>query len=316
MRKLIVLLFAGAFLVALAACGAKPGAGNKATELRMSMQGSNDDPALVKRREAYRKYLGEVTGRPVKLYEASDYNGVIQALASGQVDVAALAGGGYANVDAQVGNKVTPILTTRRADGGTGYYSALIVKANSPYHSIADLKGRSLGYVDFNSTSGYLYPRAKMRAAGINPDTYFSKTAFAGGHTQAVMALANGQFDATFVQVSGGDPVHGFTTGAVYTMARRGLVDAKDFRTIWVVGPVPDTAIVVRTDRPQSQIDIVRGAMAALAYDQPDLWTDIGQPAGSEYTAIGRQHYAEVIALRNEDIAQRRTGSKDKGATK
>jgi phosphonate transport system substrate-binding protein len=155
-----------------------------------------------------------------------------------------------------------------------------------------------------------------MRAAGINPDTYFSKEAFAGGHTQAVMSLENGQFDATFVQVSGGDPEHGFTTGAVYTMARRGLVDAKDFRTIWVVGPVPDTSIVVRTDRPQPQIDIIRGAMAALAYDQPDLWIDIGQPAGSAYTAINREHYAEVIALRNDDIAQRRTGSRDQGASK
>ena len=316
MRKLIVLLFLGSSLAGLNACTAKPKSGPKSDELRMSMQGSNDDPALVKRRDAYRKYLGEVTGRPVKLYESSDYNGVIQALASGQVDVATLAGGGYANVDAQVGTKVAPILTTRRADGGTGYYSALIVRADSPFKSIKDLKGHSLGYVDFNSTSGYLYPRAKMRAAGIDPETYFSKTAFAGGHTQAVMSLANGQFDASFVEVSGGDPQHGFTTGAVYTMARRGLVNVKDFRTIWVVGPIPDTSIVVRTDRPQAQIDIIRGAMAALAYDQPDLWTDIGQPAGSAYTAIDRRHYEEVIALRKADIAERRKGGNTQGTPK
>jgi len=316
MRRLILLFLAGSFLTGLSACGPKPAADKMQGGLRMSMQGSNDDPAVVKRREAYRAYLGEATGRPVKLYEASDYNGVIQALASGQVDVATLAGGSYANADAQVGTKVAPILTVRRADGGTGYYSALIVRADSPFHSIKDLKGHSLGYVDFNSTSGYLYPRAKMRAAGINPETYFSKIAFAGGHTQAVMSLANGQFDASFVQVSGGDPEHGFTTGAVYTMARRGLVDLKDFRTIWVLGPIPDTSIVVRTDRPQSQIDLVRGAMAALAYDQPDLWTDIGQPAGSAYTAIDRRHYEEVIALRKLDIAERRKGGNTQGTVK
>jgi len=316
MRRLIVLLFAGSALAGLSACGAKPETDHLKGELRMSMQGSNDDPAIVKRREAYRNYLGEVTGRPVKLYEASDYNGVIQALASGQVDVATLAGGGYANVDAQVGGKVMPILTTRRADGGTGYYSALIVKADSPFKSIADLKGRSLGYVDFNSTSGYLYPRAKMRAAGINPETYFSKVAFAGGHTQAVMALVNGQFDATFVQVSGGDPEHGFTTGGrlhhgpAGACGRRGLSNH--------MGGWPGARH--GHCRPDGSTPIAdryrKGAMAALAYDQPDLWTDIGQPAGSEYTAIGRQHYAEVIALRNDDIAQRRTGSKDIGAPK
>lgn len=273
------------------------------------MQGSNDDPALVKRKAAYQKYLGEATGRPVKLYEASDYNGVIQALASGQVDVATLAGGSYANADAQVGQKIAPILTLRRADGGTGYYSALIVRADSPFRSLEDLKGRRLGYVDFNSTSGYLYPRAQMRKSGIDPDAYFARTTFAGGHTQAVMALANGQFDATFVQVSGGDPVHGFSTGAVFTMAKRGLVDPKDFRTLWVIGPVPDTSIVVRTDRPQADIDLVRGAMASLPYDQPGIWSEIGQPEGSVFTAIDRRHYAEVIALRDADIAQRRKGS-------
>lgn len=273
------------------------------------MQGSNDDPALVKRKAAYQKYLGEATGRPVKLYEASDYNGVIQALASGQVDVATLAGGSYANADAQVGQKISPILTLRRADGGTGYYSALIVRADSPFRSLEDLKGRRLGYVDFNSTSGYLYPRAQMRKSGIDPDAYFARTTFAGGHTQAVMALANGQFDATFVQVSGGDPVHGFSTGAVFTMAKRGLVDPKDFRTLWVIGPVPDTSIVVRTDRPQADIDLVRGAMASLPYDQPGIWSEIGQPEGSVFTAIDRRHYAEVIALRDADIAQRRKGS-------
>lgn len=314
MRKLILLFLAAGALASQAGCGAKSDGAAKTRDLRISMQGSNDDPALVKRKAAYQKYLAEVTGRPVKLFEASDYNGVIQALASGQVDVATLAGGSYANADAQVGDKIAPILTIRRADGGTGYYSALIVKADSPFRSLHDLKGKTLGYVDFNSTSGYLYPRAQMRKAGVDPDHFFGKTSFAGGHTQAVMALANGQFDATFVQVSGGDPVHGFSTGAVYTMAKRGLVDLKDFRTLWVIGPIPDSSIVVRTDRPQADIDLVRGAMAALAYDQPDIWSEIGQPEGSSFTAIDRSHYAEVIALRNADIAERRKGGQSEGA--
>lgn len=309
MKSLVPRVASALLLVILAACEGRPATGDRKPPLRISMQGSNDDPALVKRKAAYQKYLGEATGRPVKLYEASDYNGVIQALASGQVDVATLAGGSYANADAQVGQKIAPILTLRRADGGTGYYSALIVRADSPFRSLEDLKGRRLGYVDFNSTSGYLYPRAQMRKSGIDPDAYFARTTFAGGHTQAVMALANGQFDATFVQVSGGDPVHGFSTGAVFTMAKRGLVDPKDFRTLWVIGPVPDTSIVVRTDRPQADIDLVRGAMASLPYDQPGIWSEIGQPEGSVFTAIDRRHYAEVIALRDADIAQRRKGS-------
>ncbi|WP_309645546.1 phosphate/phosphite/phosphonate ABC transporter substrate-binding protein [Phenylobacterium sp.] len=296
----------------LASCGQKPDAAatgdwrSGIKEVRMAVSGSNDDPMIVRRRGVYQAHLAKALGLPVKLYESSDYNGVIQALSSGQVDLAQMAGGSYANVDAQVGELVAPILSLRQAEGGTGYYSSIVVRADSPYRSVADLKGRSLAYVDFNSTSGYLVPRAKLREQGIDPDTYFGKTGFAGGHTQAVMSLANGQFDAAILQASGGDPEHGFSRGALHTMARRGLVEVEDFRIIWTAGPIPSEAFVVRTDRPQPMIDLVRGAMGALPYDEPDLWPELGQLDGSAYTSVNRDHYKDIIALRAADLAQRR----------
>lgn len=321
MRRKIWFLAAAAMCAAsVSACGGSDG-GKVASDdwrkdmkqVRIAVRGSEDDPAMAKRWSVYRDYLGKATGLPVKLFESSDYNGSIQAISSGQVDMATLAGGGYANVDAQVGKLVAPVLTVRQAEGDMGYYSALMVKKESPVQSLQDMKGRSLGYVDFNSTSGYLFPRAKMREQGIDPDAFFGKTAFAGGHTQAVMALENGQFDATIVQVGGGDPTQGFTTGAVYTMARRGLVDPKDFRMVWTAGPIPNSVIVTRTDRPQPFIDIVRGAMAALPYDDPELWVDIGQPAGSAMTGVDRSFYEDIIKLRAEDIANRRGGGGREG---
>lgn len=279
-------------------------------EVRMAVRGSEDDPMITRRLTAYKDYLSRATGLPVKLYESSDYNGTIQALSSGQVDIATIAGGGYANVDAQIGDLAEPILTIRQAEGDIGYYSGLLVMASSPYKSIQDLKGKTLGYVDFNSTSGYLYPRAVMRSQGIEPDTFFGRSSFAGGHTQAVMALDNGQFDATIINMGGGDPVNGFTTGAHFTMARRGVVDLEDFRIIWTAGPMPNSAVVVRTDRPQPFIDVVRGAMAALPYDYPEVWGDIGQPDGAAFTSVTRNHYAEIIKLRADDIAARRSGER------
>ncbi|MDO8411554.1 MAG: phosphate/phosphite/phosphonate ABC transporter substrate-binding protein [Phenylobacterium sp.] len=309
----------GAILAAiglgLAGCGgeAKTSDGSwqsEMKEVRMAVRGSEDDPMITRRLTAYKTYIGKATGLPVKLYESSDYNGTIQALSSGQVDIATIAGGGYANVDAQIGELAQPILTVRQAEGDIGYYSGLLVMASSPYRSIQDLKGKTLGYVDFNSTSGYLYPRAMMREQGIDPDTFFGRSSFAGGHTQAVMALDNGQFDATIINMGGGDPEHGFTTGAHFTMARRGVVDLDDFRIIWTAGPIPNSAVVVRTDRPQPFIDAVRGAMAALPYDDPEVWRDIGQPDGAAFTAVTREHYAPIIKLRADDIAARRSGAR------
>jgi phosphonate transport system substrate-binding protein len=80
----------------------------------------------------------------------------------------------------------------------------------------------------------------------------------------------------------------------------------KDFRIIWSAGPIPSEAVAVRTDRPQALIDLARGALASLPYDDPELWTDIGQLDGSAYTSVNRDHYKDIIALRAEDISNRR----------
>jgi phosphonate transport system substrate-binding protein len=161
-------------------------------------------------------------------------------------------------------------------------------------------------YADFNSTSGYLFPRAKMREQGFDPDTQFSKTGISGGHTQSVMAVENGQFDAAVVYMTGGTPQTGFSSGPVFHLAQLGLIKAGDFRVIWSAGPIPNTALSVRSDRPQWFIDQVRGAAAALPYDDPKTWSDIGQSDGSTYAAVDRSFYASIIKLRAQDIARHR----------
>lgn len=282
-------------------------------QIRLGARGSEDDPAVVRRWKTYETYLSRITGLPVRNYEASDYNGVIQALASGQADMITTGPAAYANADAQIGEKAKPILAVRNAQGYIGYYAALAVRADSPYRTIQDLKGKSIGWVDFNSASGYVYPRYAMRKQGIDPDTFFGKSAITGGHTQGVMAMANGQFDAILVTASGGDPETGFTSGAIFTMARRGLVKMDDFRMIWFAGPIPQSPTVVRGDRPQEFIDITRGALAAIAFDEPEIWRDIGQADGSTFAAVSRADYEEIIQVRATEVASRRGGASGGG---
>jgi phosphonate transport system substrate-binding protein len=307
MRPRAAALFIAA--ASLGGCGGESPDRGQMREVRMAVRSMASDPRLATRYAVFQALLQRATGLPVKLYQSSDYNGVIQAFASNQVDVADLAPDSYANVDSQIGKLAAPILAPRDAEGAMGYYSGVVVKADSPYRSLADLKGHALVYPDFNSTSGYLFPRAKMREQGFDPDTLFSKTGFSGGHTQSVMAVENGQFDAAVVYMSGGTPQTGFSTGPVFRLTQLGLIKAGDFRTIWSAGPIPNTALSVRADRPQWFIDQVRGAAAALPYDDPQTWSDIGQLDGSTYSAVDRSFYAPIIKLRADDIARHR-GSK------
>jgi phosphonate transport system substrate-binding protein len=316
LKSLCVVLF----LSGLSACGSdKPdteltGWQKEVGQLRIGATSGEDSSTTLARWTAYQKYLNRITGLKVEVFQAADYNGVIQAMASGQLELAQMGGAAYANAREQMGEKVAPFLALRSAEGSSGYYSALIVKADSPYRTIEDLRGKSLGYVDFNSTSGYLFPRWAMRQQGKNPDTFFGKTAMSGGHTQSVLALANGQFDAIFLIASGGTPETGFTTGSLYTLARKGAVKVSDYRIIWTAGPMPNSPYVIRTDRPQAFQDVTRGAMAALAYEDPQLWVDIGLQEGSDMQPMTAADYQAVVEMRRAEIAERRAAPAQKAS--
>ncbi|MEO7470292.1 MAG: phosphate/phosphite/phosphonate ABC transporter substrate-binding protein, partial [Sphingobium limneticum] len=291
---------------ALAGCGGESTPDNAGDgwrgdvkELRMAIsslgQGTGDQTARL---ELLREYMAKATGLPVRLYHVNDPNSTVQALTSGQVDVATMGAGAYANVHDQIGDKATPLLVTLGAGGETGYYSALVVRADRPFRTLADLKGRSLAVVDLNSTSGYLLPMHALRRKGVDPTRYFSRVGVTGGHENAVMAVRSGQYDAAFVMAAGGTPETGFSITAYSMMEDRGLIPRGSIRDIMHVGPMPNIPFVMRTDGPQAMQDLVRGALAALPYDAGEDWGRLGIPAGTTLTATDDAAFAEVFALR------------------
>ncbi len=79
----------------------------------------------------------------------------------------------------------------------TGYYSVVYVRADSPYKTMDDLKGKKIALVDPNSTSGNNAPRYFLNKAGYTVDTYLRlQASIAGSHDNAVLALAQGTVDA------------------------------------------------------------------------------------------------------------------------
>jgi phosphonate transport system substrate-binding protein len=124
--------------------------------LKMAVEGDVADPEVARRWTGYSSYLERALGLPVKTFQATDYNGVIQAVSSGQVEFAQMGAGSYANIDAQIGDKASPLFVIRQAEGNTGYYSAIIVAADSPYRSLQDLKGKSILYARLKGGADWL----------------------------------------------------------------------------------------------------------------------------------------------------------------
>ena len=93
------------------------------------------------------------------------------------------------------GAKVDAFAIETNLDGTKGYHSVFYVKKDSPYQKVEDLKGKNLGLVDPNSTSGNNVPRFALNGMKIEPETFFGKVVYTGSHENAVIALQQGTVD-------------------------------------------------------------------------------------------------------------------------
>ena len=139
-------------------------------------------------------YLNRELGTKVTLRVANDYAAVIEGQRAGNIHI------GYYGPASFSRARLTGVATDAfvidvNSDGSKGYYSVFYVRAKSPYQKIEDLKGKNLGLVDPNSTSGYNMPLYTLDKLGISPDTFFAKTQVTGSHENAVLALTQGTVD-------------------------------------------------------------------------------------------------------------------------
>ena len=239
-------------------------------ELRIGVTGPENAAVRTGRLDKYTGRLRARLGIPVSFVQASDYAGIVQAMAAKQIELAIVGASAYASMYDEAGGNVEPLVSNREVDGSMGYYAALFVRADSPYKTLADLRGKSIAYPDPNSTSGYLFPRAFMRLRGLDPDRYFARSGFAGGHNQTVIAVLHRQYDSGLTWTSGiGKPEEGYSRGTFRIMARAkpAQLDMKDIRVIELLGPIPNGPTVVRKDLPQELKDLLRGILTTLHYE-------------------------------------------------
>jgi phosphonate transport system substrate-binding protein len=166
----------------------------KYPELTFSVVPSENASGVIERYTPFMDYLSRSLGVKVNLRIANDYAAVIEGQRAGNVHIASYGSASFARA-LITGVKVDAFGIDVNADGSKGYYSVFYVKKDSPYKSIEDLKGKNLGLVDPNSTSGNNVPRLVLDKRGINPEAYFGKVVFAGSHENAVLALVQGMVD-------------------------------------------------------------------------------------------------------------------------
>lgn len=211
MRRLTVAVVALALLAA--ACGAA-GAGSETApggraRLRVGLIPNVAPEQQRARYEPFGAYLEDELGVDVELFVATNYAGVVTALASDRLDVAYLGGLTYVQAEQQV--ELVPLVTEiDRQTHSREYLSAVVVAADAPYRSLADLvaAGGSFAFGDVSSTSGSLYPRAMLVQAGarcsprdLHACPPLGEVRFTGGHDASAQAVLSGAADAAGLEL-------------------------------------------------------------------------------------------------------------------
>lgn len=277
--------------------------------IRIGMLGGENDADRLARFGGYQKILEETFGVPVKLLMAADYAGVIQAFAAKQVDAAYMSPAAYAAAWVESQGNVYPILTTLERDGTNSYVALMYARADSGITNLEQMKGKSVGWSDPNSASGYLIPRAEFRAAGIDPESnkYFGRTGFAGGHEQAVVAVMGRQYDAGVTWSSGqGDEATGFSRGVLTTMVQKKMIEMKDLKIIWRSRPILNGPFTIRKDTPPDfQADML-ALHRAIPIHHRDIYQALDMGSGAGWTPVKHEDYQVFIDILKAEAEARR----------
>ena len=184
-----------------------------------------------------------------------DYTTLVESMRSGHVHFAWLTPSPLVLAERLFGVRV---LLTQVRRGKPTYYSALVVREDSRFHTLADLQGGSIAWIDPTSTSGYVIPRYLLMQQGFDPSSFFARQVFAGQHDAAVIAVQRGQVDAAAVWA---DPPEEHTGAWTRYLAHR---PGPRLRPLMYSPPVPSDAIATTETFAREHPLLVRSVAASL----------------------------------------------------
>lgn len=226
-------------------------------KLTIGLIPSEDSQAMIESSKQVLDDLQAKIGMPVVPFVATDYNGIIEALRSGKLDVAYLGPFSY-------------VLATTVAD--VEAFSVAVTKktGQSAYKSVILARKETFAFVDPSSASGHLFPKAGLEQAGFAPDSLFKRVIFSGSHDASILAVENKKVDAAAV------------ADRIFASAvAKGVVKQDDFEIVWSSKPIPESPMVWRK---ALDPELKKKIAAALASIKDVPWGDQGVLNGFQPT--------------------------------
>lgn len=274
----------------------------KAEKLNVQFVPTNNDGSMEAKAKPFAEYLSEKLGCEVNVTLATDYSTIVEAMASGQVDIGIMPPAAY--VQARDMGAAKALLTSQLGDYDqvtglpiegklTGTFKGeILVKADSDIKTLADLKGKKIATLSPNSASGYIYPVAEMKDTGIEPTTDCTLTTV-NDIPSEMTAVLNGQQDACFV----------FEGARNVFASKFGEYDLfKDLRVLYLTkGDIPNDAIAVQPDMDDALKEKVKQVFLNMAKDKAgqeamSLWNHKGYEETTESAYDTIKEYTDKAA--------------------
>jgi phosphonate transport system substrate-binding protein len=270
----------------------------KYPELTFAVVPAENASGVIDRWTPFAEYLSKQLGVKVTLRVANDYAAVIEGQRAGNIQIAYYGPASFSRARV-TGVKTDAFAIDVNSDGSKGYYSVFYVLAKSPYQKLEDLKGKNLGLVDPNSTSGNNMPRFKMNQMGVDPDAFFSKVVFTGSHENAVLALAQGTVDICANWWNADDDSN------LTRMLSKGMVKSadgtpmkkEDFRIIVKSDLIINSPYAYLTELPDDLKAAIRKAFFDAAKNDKAMFDRLSDGKNRPWEPVANADYDKTIEL-------------------
>lgn len=232
-------------------------------KLVIALKANKQPASMLIEKQDLQAYLSQKLNRPVEVLIPTDSSIVVESFRNGTLDLGYLSSTDAAR---NAGQQTANVLLVHLKNGKPHYQSVWLTKAEKPYQSILDLKGKPVSFASRSSTSGYLIPTWDMMKKGlVGPEKsltdYFSLTLYGTGYVSAVEKLLSGEVEAAAV------------SDYVFKGNNKYLDDAQKskLRILQEQGPVPAHTVCIRSTMSPNDRRILKQALLDMNQENPGL---------------------------------------------
>ena len=209
-----------------------PSRRNNPSKLRVALLPDENASTLIQNAQPLKKYLEQVLKKDIELIVTTDYSSMIEAMRFGRIEVAYFGPLSYVLAKSKApGIEPFAVGVTK---GSPTYKSVIVAHADGSLKSLADIKGKMMGYGDFASTSSHLIPRALLARNGMLGDKDY-KFAHLGTHDAVARAVQSGQVQAG-----------GLSQDIFKTLVAKGTIDGGKVIVLAESDPIPNYPMVMQ----------------------------------------------------------------------